>query len=96
MEFTLKNTHVNGVEIRPLLEEKTSRLERFFQGRIHAKWTISYENDEHVSLLHVVGNVGEYYGEARHPNIMGSIDDAIDRVERQLIKHKEILKERNK
>lgn len=96
MEFTLKNTHVNGAEVRPFLEDKTAKLERYFQGRIHAKWTISYENEEHVSHLHVIGNVGEYFGEARNHNLLSSIEDAVDKVERQLIKHKEILQDRNK
>lgn len=96
MDFTLKNTHVSGAEVRGFLEDKTEKLERYFQGRIHARWTISYESEEHVAHLHVVGNAGEYFGEARNHNLLSSIEEAIDRVERQLIKHKEILQDRHK
>lgn len=96
IEFTLKNTHASGGDIRSFLNEKTGKLTKFFQGRTSAKWIIAYENDEHVAHLHVVGTAGEYFGEARHHNILSSIEEAVDRVERQLKKHKEIIKDHHK
>lgn len=96
VEFTLKNTKTSGEEIKSFIHDKTGKLEKYFQGRIHARWVISYESDEHVSHLHVTGAAGEYFGEAREHNLLTSIEEAVDRVERQLKKQKEILKDHHK
>ncbi len=96
MEFTLKNTHAKGSEIKEFLQDKTSKIERYFNGRLHARWNISYENDEHISHLHVTGNNLDHFGEARHHNLLTSIEDAIDKVERQLQRHKEMVKNHHK
>lgn len=96
MEFVLKNTHTKGNEIKEFLEDKTSKLERYFQGRIHARWIINFENDEHISHLHVTGNSVDYFGESRQHNILTSIEDAVEKVERQLQKRKEIVKDHHK
>ncbi len=96
MEFVLKHTHSNGAEIKAFLEEKTGKLKKYFEGRLHAKWTISYENDEHVSHLLVTGNNIEYFGEAKQHNLFSSIEEAVDHVERQVQRHKEILKDHHK
>jgi ribosomal subunit interface protein len=93
MEFTLKNTQNKGQELKAFLEDKTSRLERYFQGQIHARWKISYENEEHVSHLHVTGNSIDYFGESRQHNLLSSIEEAVDKVERQLLRRKEIVKD---
>jgi putative sigma-54 modulation protein len=96
IEFTLKNTHATGSEVKQFLDDKTGKLSKYFQGRIHAKWVIAYENDEHISHLHVTGSAGEYFSEARQHNLLSSIEEAVERVERQLKKHKEILKDHHK
>ena len=92
VDFTLKNTRTTGNEIKAFLEDKTAKLEKYFEGRLHAKWVISNEADEHVAHLHVTGNNMDYFGEARDHNIMSSIEEAVDRVETQLRRHKEVLK----
>lgn len=96
MEFTLKNTHAKGNEIKEFLEDKTSKIERFFDGRLHARWNITFENDEHVAHLHVTGNNLDYFGEARDHNLLSSIEAAVDKVERQLQRHKEIVQDHHK
>lgn len=96
VEFFLKNTHITGGEIKEFLEEKTQKLERYFQGKIHARWTISYEQDEHVAHLHVTGNSLEYFAEDRQHNLFSSIEEAIEKVERQLQKRKEMIKDHHR
>lgn len=94
LDFVLKHMHTSGQDIRPFLEEKTVKLEKYMQGEFHAKWTISYENDLHVAHLHVTGSHSvDYFGESRVHNLYSSIEEAVERVERQLKKHKEILKD---
>ena len=96
VDFVLKNTHATGASIKDFLNDKTSKLKKYFDGRIHAKWTISYENDLHVAHLHVTGNMGEYFGESRLHNLLSSIEETVDKVETQLRKHKEIVKDHHR
>lgn len=97
LDIVMKNTHSTANDIRSFVEDKTSKLEKYVQAEFHAKWTISYENDEHVSHLHVTGsNSVDYFGEAREHNLLSSVEEAIDRVERQLKKHKEINKDHHR
>jgi putative sigma-54 modulation protein len=96
MEFTLKNTHVTGSEVKDFLTDKTGKIERFFDGKLRARWTISYENEEHVAHLHVTGNNLDQFGEARSHNLYSSIEETVGKLERQLQRHKEIVQEKHK
>lgn len=96
LDFVLKNTHTKGETVKPFLDEKTEKLEKYLHKAISAKWIISYENDEHVAHLHVYGDGSDYFGEARQHNLFTAIEDAIEKVERQLVKHKEIMKNHHK
>jgi putative sigma-54 modulation protein len=92
MDFVLKNTHTKGEAVRPILEEKTGKLEKYMTKPLHAKWMIAYENEQHIAHLHVFGDGGDYFGESKQHNLFSAIEEAVDKVERQLVKHKEILK----
>lgn len=96
MEFVLKNTHVKGAEIKEFLEGKTGKLERLTNGHFHARWNIVYEQDEHEVHLHVTAQDIDQVGKARDHNLFTAIEDAIDKVERQLTRHKEQLKDHHK
>jgi len=93
MEFTLKNTQTKGGDIKEFLEDKTSKLNKYFNGKLHARWVISFEQQEHEAHLHVTGNNMDYVGKARDANLLSSIEAAVDKVDRQLSKHKELVKE---
>jgi putative sigma-54 modulation protein len=93
MEFTLKNTHAKGSEIKDFLEDKTSKLNKYFDGKLHARWTIVYEQDEHESHLHVTGNNLDYIGKSRDHNLFTSIEGAVEKVDRQLSRHKEMVQD---
>ncbi len=93
MEFALKNLHVKGSEVSPFLEDKTAKLNKYFNGKLHARWTIVYESDEHEAHLHATGNNFDFIGKSRAHNLYTAIEDAVDKVERQLLKHKEIIQD---
>lgn len=96
IEYALKNTHQKGSEIADFLNDKTAKIERYFQGKLHARWNIVYEHDEHEAHLHVTGNNFDYVGKARDHNLYTAIEDAVDKVDRQLAKHKEIVQDHHK
>jgi putative sigma-54 modulation protein len=93
MEFALKNTHAKGSEVSPFLEEKTGKLKKYFNGKLHARWTIAYEQDEHEAHLHATGNNFDFMGKSRDHNLYTAIEQAVEKVERQLLKHKEIIQD---
>lgn len=86
----------SGSEIKSFIDDKTAKLGKYFDGKIHAKWTLDKEKEECLAHLHVVGNQIDYFGEDRHENLLTAIEMAVDRVERQLRKHKEIMKDHHK
>lgn len=89
MEYALKNTHAKGENVKEFLEDKTGKLERYVHGHFHARWNISYEQDEHEAHLHITANNVDMVGKARHHILLTAIEEAVDKVERQLNKHRE-------
>lgn len=86
----------SGTEIKTFINDKTTKLKKYFNGKIHAKWTFTQEKIDYVSHLHIMGNNIDYFGEAKHENLLSSIEEAVERVEKQLKKHKEIVKEHHR
>ena len=86
----------SGKEIKAFVDDKTSKLKKYFQGKIHAKWVLSKEKEDFSAHLHVLGNSIDYFGEAQTDDILSSVELALDHVERQLKKHKEIVKDHHK
>jgi putative sigma-54 modulation protein len=96
MEYVLKNTHTKGSEIKDFLEDKTSKLERYVHGHFHARWNIAYEQDEHEAHLHITANNVDMIGKARHHILLTAIEEAVEKVERQLNKHREQVQDHHK
>jgi putative sigma-54 modulation protein len=86
--------HVEPTDVlKNYLEEKSARLNKYFDGRISISWTISFENQSAIAHCHVVGNHMDYFGESEAPNFFAAIDFAIDKIERQVRKHKEVVRD---
>ena len=86
----------SGDSIKAFVNEKTEKLERYFNGNFHARWTFDMEKDEYTAHLYVVGNNIDYFGEERDANLLTAIEACIEKVERQLQKHKEIVKDHHR
>lgn len=90
MEYVLKNTHAKGAEIKDFLEDKTGKLKKYFHGNFHARWNIVWDADEHEAHLHVTATNVDQVGKARNHNILTAIEEAVEKLEKQLAKHKDI------
>lgn len=95
MEYVLKNTHTKGSEIKEFLEDKTGKLKKYFHGHFHARWNIVWDADEHEAHLHITANNVDQIGKARNHNILTAIEEAVEKMEKQLLKHKEIIQDRS-
>jgi len=88
---------VNSTEnIKEFVNEKTQKLEKYFHGNFHARWTFSTEKDDYKSHLYIVGNNIDYFGEDSGTNLFSTIESCVDKVEKQLRKLKEIVKDNHR
>ena len=79
--------------LRTYVTEKTEKLKKYFDGKIHVTWTLSIEKLEHIAHCHLLGNRMDYFGEASCPTFHEAIDFSIEKIEKQVRKHKEIVKD---
>lgn len=75
------------------VQEKSEKLKKYFHGRINVSWNFSIENIHRVAHCKLMGNNMHYFGEASHEDIHVAVDHALDKIEKQLKKHKEIVKD---
>ena len=71
------------------MSQKSERLKKYFNGRIHVSWNVSHEKHSKVAHCHLVGNQMDYFGDAECEDFHEAIDSVIDKIERQIKKHKE-------
>lgn len=87
--------HMDTTEaLKAFTLEKTEKLQKYFNGKIHVVWNFSVEHQDHIAHCHITGNHIDYFGEAVTGDLYASIELAVDKLERQLKKHKEIVKNR--
>lgn len=69
----------------------SEKLAKYFDGRIHITWNFEQERGIFIAHCHLVGNHMDYFGEGRADTFLASVDLALEKIERQLRKHKEIV-----
>jgi putative sigma-54 modulation protein len=79
--------------IKYYTRERSARLEKYFEGKISVTWNFSCTKEGHSAHCHLVGNHMDYFGEATTEDLHASIDIVVERIERQLRKHKEIVRD---
>lgn len=77
--------------LKAFIAEKSDTFEKYFRGNISVHWTLSIEKQNKTAHCHLVGNSMDYFGEGTTTDFKASIDEALDRVEKQIRKHKEIV-----
>jgi putative sigma-54 modulation protein len=75
------------------IQDKSESLAKYFKGRITATWIISAEKLNRVAHCHLVGNSMDYFGEGVTDDFRASVDVALEKIETQVRKHKEIVKD---
>ncbi|MGK5090000.1 ribosome-associated translation inhibitor RaiA [Bdellovibrionota bacterium FG-2] len=94
MNLNMSFRHMDSSEaIKRYTTEKSDKLKKFFNGQINVTWNFSVERLEHVAHCHLVGNSMDYFGEAATVDMHSSIDQAVEKIEKQIRKHKEITKD---
>jgi putative sigma-54 modulation protein len=79
--------------LKTFIQEKSETLKRYFHGKISATWSLSIEKQNRIAHCHIVGNHIDFFGEATTEDFKASIDLTLEKLEKQIRKHKEIVKD---
>lgn len=93
MQLNLTGHHVEiTAALRGYVETKFEKLERHFDhiNNVHVILNVEKLNQKAEATLHVGG--GEIFATSEHNDMYAAIDGLIDKLDRQVIKHKEKLK----
>lgn len=92
MQLNLTGHHVDITpSIRSYVETKLEKIERHFDHvtNAHVILTIEKERQKAEATIHV--NRGNIYADAEHNDMYAAIDRLVDKLDRQVKKHKEKL-----
>ncbi|GAA3939155.1 ribosome hibernation-promoting factor, HPF/YfiA family [Litoribacillus peritrichatus] len=95
MQVNISGQHLELTpNIREYVTSKLDRLERHYDQITNVQVTLSVEKlrQQAEAKLHVTG--GEVFANAEHDDLYAAIDALADKLDRQLIKHKEKAKAR--
>ncbi|MBV7316152.1 ribosome hibernation promoting factor [Shewanella sp. NIFS-20-20] len=92
MQINLTGHHIDVTDsLREYVENKFTKLERHFEQINNVHVVLNVEKTQQIAeaKLHVSG--GEIYATSEHQDMYAAIDALIDKLDRQVIKHKEKL-----
>ena len=92
MQLNLTGRHVEITDsLRDYVNTKFAKLERHFDhiNNVHVILDVEKLSQKAEATLHVNG--GELFASTEHQDMYAAIDSLIDKLDRQVIKHKEIL-----
>jgi len=79
--------------VRKYAEEKSERLHKFLSEPIEIHWVLSVEKIRHIADTSVVANGMTIKAQSNTQDMYSSIDTVIDKLERQVRRHKERIKD---
>ncbi len=92
MNLNISFKHVDSSEsLKLFIQEKSETLNKYFDGKVSITWVVSMEKQDRIAHCHLVGNSMNYFGEGRTEDFKASVDVALDKIEKQVRKHKEIV-----
>ncbi len=95
MQINISGRHIEVTPaLRDYVHNRVERLERHFDGITNVQVTLTVEKQRQSAeaVLHITG--GEVHANAEHEDMYAAIDQLSDRLDRQLLKHKEKLVDR--
>jgi putative sigma-54 modulation protein len=90
MQLNLTGHHVDITDsLRSYVNEKFERLERHFDHINNVHVILSIEKMRQIAEANIHLNGGEIFANAEATDMYASIDSLVDKLDRQVIKHKE-------
>lgn len=95
MKFKIVGRNIEVTEaLRDAIEKKIGRLEKYFNPESEAKVTLSVEKTRQIIEVTIPTNGVIVRGEEATADMYSSIDSVVDKIERQIIKHKNKIERR--
>ena len=95
MQINLTGHHIDITSsLRSYVESKFERLERHFDNMTNTHVILTVEKDRQKAEATVSVNRGQLFAESEHEDMYAAIDALIDKLDRQIVKHKEKLRGR--
>ena len=92
MQLNITGHHLEITDaIRQFVSEKFAKLEQYFDRINQVNVTLSIEKVDHIAEATVFINGGELHASAEQEDMYAAIDVLIDKLARQLNKHKDKL-----
>lgn len=96
MQINITGHHIDVTEaLRTYVSEKMTKLERHFDHvtNVHVILTIEKQVQKAEATVHVSGQ--DLFAQSETADMYASIDGLIDKLDRQIIKHKEKMGDHN-
>ena len=92
MQINLTGHHMDITPaIRSFVNEKFDRLQRHFDHITNIHVILTVEKDRHQAEATVHVNRGNLFADSENDDMYAAIDSLIDKLDRQILKHKEKL-----
>jgi putative sigma-54 modulation protein len=97
MQINITGHHVDITPaLRAYVEEKLERLERHFDNITNAHVILEIEKDRQKAEATINVSRGRVYADSENENMYAAIDSLVDKLGRQIKKHKEKLKDHHR
>ena len=97
MQINITGHHVDITSaLRAYVEEKLERLERHFDNITNAHVILEIEKDRQKAEATIHISRGKVYADSEDENMYAAIDSLADKLDRQIKKHKEKLKDHHR
>src|SRR3990170_1630413 len=94
MHVTVTFRHMESSDpLRSYAEEKSERLQRFLFEPIEVHWVLSVEKIRHIADATIVANGVTVKAQESTQDMYSAIDMALEKLEKQVRKHKEKVKD---
>ncbi|MGL4860358.1 MAG: ribosome hibernation promoting factor [Enterobacteriaceae bacterium] len=94
MQITISGHHVEVTDaLREFVTGKFSKLDQYFDRINQAQVILSVEKLQHVAEATLFVNGGELHASSEQPDMYAAIDTLVDKLVRQLTKHKDKLRQ---
>ncbi len=87
ISITGKNLEISDY-LRDLVEKKVGKLDRYFPQDAEAQVTLSVEKNRHIVEVTIPFDGGVIRGEEVTGDMYASIDNVLDKLEKQIIRHR--------
>lgn len=90
MQIKLTGHHIDVTDsLREFVESKFSKLERHYDQINNVHVILNVEKLQQIAEAKLHLNGGEIFAASEHTDMYAAIDDLIDKLDRQIVKHKE-------